>query len=176
MNKRTILKLSLFAFISAIICFIGNTILSLNILSYIIQGTMFLAYLFFAIWLCQLVYGKTRFSKNLVILMMSFALAVYSFLLISITSTELLLEYYVIFFYVLVLIFLVSSIVLIGRMMFSSPKSKLNEKERIAETTYLPEKSTWTCSCGCTNTGKFCSECGKPNVATEISQTSEILE
>lgn len=176
MSKSTILKLSLFALISAIICFIGNAILSLDILSYITQGIAFLAYLFFAIWICQLVYGKTRFSMNLVILIMSFALAVYSFALLSITNTELLLEYYVIFFYLFVLIFLVSSIILIGRMMFSSPKSKFNEQERVVETSHLPEKSTWTCSCGCTNTGKFCSECGKSNVVAEIPETTDISE
>jgi membrane protease subunit (stomatin/prohibitin family) len=28
-----------------------------------------------------------------------------------------------------------------------------------------PAASTWTCSCGHVNTGKFCAECGKPNAA-----------
>ena len=34
----------------------------------------------------------------------------------------------------------------------------------------------WMCSCGCTNTGKFCSECGKPNVVAEIDEASVVSE
>ena len=34
----------------------------------------------------------------------------------------------------------------------------------------------WVCSCGCANTGKFCSECGKPNVVAEITETSNVSE
>ena len=30
-----------------------------------------------------------------------------------------------------------------------------------------PEAGSWTCSCGHVNTGKFCSECGKPRPAAE---------
>ncbi|MEG1427133.1 MAG: virion core protein (lumpy skin disease virus), partial [Oscillospiraceae bacterium] len=28
-----------------------------------------------------------------------------------------------------------------------------------------PKETTWTCSCGATNTGKFCAQCGKPKAA-----------
>lgn len=28
-------------------------------------------------------------------------------------------------------------------------------------------KEQWVCSCGCSNTGKFCSECGLPNKVNE---------
>ena len=34
----------------------------------------------------------------------------------------------------------------------------------------------WICSCGCRNTGKFCSECGKSNIVTEIPETSDVSE
>ena len=34
----------------------------------------------------------------------------------------------------------------------------------------------WTCSCGCVNTGKFCSECGKPNIVIENPEKTEISE
>ena len=32
----------------------------------------------------------------------------------------------------------------------------------------------WVCSCGCANTGKFCSDCGKPNGAEEVAETSNV--
>lgn len=31
----------------------------------------------------------------------------------------------------------------------------------------------WTCSCGRTNTGKFCSECGKPNAIPVIAKVDD---
>ena len=40
----------------------------------------------------------------------------------------------------------------------------------------ISTEEQWECSCGCTNTGKFCSECGKPNVVAEITETPNISE
>lgn len=34
-------------------------------------------------------------------------------------------------------------------------------------------EAQWVCSCGCTNTGKFCSECGKPNIVQESPEVPE---
>lgn len=177
MNKNTTLKLSIFALISTIICIIGNSILYMDILSYIIEGISFLSYLFFAIWICQLIYGKTRFSNNWVVLIMSFALAIYSFVSSTITTSEFLWEYYIYFFYLFVLICLVSSIVLVGRMMFSPKKPNYSEQSYIVApqpaTAHIPETNIWTCSCGHNNTGNFCSECGNPLVVAEITETAE---
>lgn len=34
----------------------------------------------------------------------------------------------------------------------------------------------WVCSCGATNSGEFCSECGKSNTVTEALEVSEDAE
>lgn len=34
----------------------------------------------------------------------------------------------------------------------------------------------WVCSCGCSNTGKFCSECGKPNDMAENTEAPNASE
>lgn len=123
MRKSTSLKISLFALISAIICLIGNAILNIEIFIAIIHGLAFLSYLFLAIFVSQLIYEKINFGINVIVLFMSFALALYSIALFSISPFEILVEYCVLFFYWFVLLCLVSAIVLVGRIIFYSPKS-----------------------------------------------------
>lgn len=171
MRKSTSFKIALFAFVSAIICIIGNGMLCLDIISYTAQGLGFVSYLFFAIWVSQLIYGRTRFGGNLICLFMSFALALYSCVMFAANPEGLLFDYYVIFFYLFSLICLVSSILLVGRIIFCSPKKQKEQHESL-----LIDHSTanqWKCACGCFNTGKFCSACGAPMPTEVIEVVSE---
>ena len=128
MSKSTSLKISLFAFLSTLICIIGNTILQMDLLSYVCQGLGFLSYLFFLIWISQIIYEKVIFAINLIIVFLSFGLAAYSLSLFSLLPYEQVFEYYVVFFYVFSLTCIGSLIVLVGRIIFYSPKIT-NEKE-----------------------------------------------
>ena len=179
MRKSTTIKIALFAFLSEMICVTGNYFLGLEVLSYVSQGLGFASYLFLMIWISQFIYSKARFGINLVTFFMSLALALYSIGLISLLPDGKLLEYYALLFYVFVMICIVSAIVFVGRVIFSSPKKKENpqmEKQTsVAVTTEGPsENSAWVCSCGCHNTGKFCSECGKPNDVESVTKTSDV--
>lgn len=159
MKKMTTLKIALFAFISAIICVTGNTILCLDIVSYVAQGMGFASYLFFAIWISQLIHSKSRYGINLVVLFMSFSLSVYSATMFSLYPYGKLFEYYVLFFYLFFMICLISSIIIVGRIIFGSPKQR-----NYSSTNILPseksEHTLWLCKCGKKNSGKFCSDCG----------------
>ena len=168
MRKRTTIKFSLFTFISTIICLIGNVVLQLDFLSYLTQGLSFLAYLFFLIWLAQIIYERSRFAVNIIIMFMSFALSLYSLLLFALLPYEQIFEYYVLFFYFFALTSLFSAIILVGRIIFYSPKQKPQDDTPAVVAQPVPPqeaapavKQTWVCACGTTNSGNFCSECGK---------------
>ena len=170
MKKSFTIKFSLFAFLSAIICYVGSFLLPILRSLYLPTCFFFLAYLFFMMWISQLVYGKTSFRINWVVLIMSFSMSVYFFIMYAITQVEFLSECYLLAFYLLIFLCIVSSIILIGRVIFSSPEKKISTQK--LPQPHLPTVSTssWICSCGATNTGKFCSECGKPNIVSEDPQ------
>ena len=159
MRKTTSLKVSLFAFLSAIACTVANYMLSLEIVFYSTQVLWFAAYFFLLISLSQVIYEKFRFRITFIILLLSFALAAYSLALFSLVPYGGFFEYYVIFFYLFGITALVSTIILIARIVFSSPIIP----EETAEDDNLSVDEYWVCSCGKENTGKFCSECGKSN-------------
>ena len=77
----------------------------------------------------------------------------------SITPFVSLLDYYVLFFYMFVLLCLISAILLLGRIIFYSPKAKVTE-DAPANMQNSDDKITWVCVCGNKNTGNFCSACG----------------
>ena len=137
MSKSTSLKISLFAFLSTLICIIGNTILQMDLLSYVCQGLGFSSYLFFLIWISQIIYEKVIFAINLIIVFLSFGLATYSLSLFSLLPYEQVFEYYVVFFYVFSLTCIGSLIVLVGRIIFYSPKITNGKEthEEIADNT-----------------------------------------
>ena len=121
--KSLNLKLSLFMFLSAIICTIGYYLLYATPLI-LFKDILFLcSYIFFFNWVSQLVHSKVRFGVNVTVSILSFALAVYFGTYISLTEYEFLAEYGFYAFYLLTITCIVSVITLIGRIIFS-PQTK----------------------------------------------------
>lgn len=171
MRKTTSIKISLFAFISTLICLVANNILHLKVVSYVCQGLGFLSYLFLLIWVSQIIYEKLPLGINLIVLFMSFSLAVYSLALFSLLPYEQAYEYYVIFFYFFSLTCLGSAILLVGRIIFGLPSGQ-NETPQPTEapaapvtpavpvSPTAPPEQSWMCECGTQNSSAFCTDCG----------------
>lgn len=184
MSKTISFKIALFAFLSTLICAIGNSFLGLDIVTYLTHAFAFIAYLFVAIGICQLIYGKTRLSWNLIFLIMSFALGLYCGVMVQIETNEIVLSYYALLFYLFTVVCILSAIVLVGRMIFGKPskQTQADEKEKTAHCVNAPINSVnagdfWTCACGHKSSGRFCNECGsaKPSAST-ANEPSNVIE
>jgi hypothetical protein len=124
--KSILLKLSLFLFLTALICILGYYFLYAEILILIRDVLFFAAYICFAVWTSICIYSKVRFGVNTVIFVLSFALAAYMLAYSCITQYEYLQTYCFFAFYVSTAICLLSLVFLVGQFIFR-PKNTLNE-------------------------------------------------
>lgn len=121
--KSMNLKLSLFTFLSAIICVIGYTLLYVDLLT-LFRDILFLcSYVFFFVWVSQKIYGKVGFSINVIIFVLSLVLAVYFRIYVDYVYYDILTEYCIYAFYLLTITCIISAIVLLGRIIFTPKKS-----------------------------------------------------
>ena len=118
------IKISLFSFLSAIVCLIGYMFLGFELLSIITDVLWFFAYISFFSWICQAGHEKSKMSINLIITIMSLAIAIYMGVYSSVTEHTFFVEYCIYAFYLLSIICIVSTIIWIGRRIFGNTSQK----------------------------------------------------
>ena len=118
------IKISLFSFLSAIVCLIGYMFLGFELLSIITDVLWFIAYISFFSWICQTGYEKNKISINLIVTIMSLSIAIYMGVYSSVTEHAFFVEYCIYAFYLLSIICIVSTIIWIGRRIFGNTPQK----------------------------------------------------
>lgn len=121
------IKISLFSFLSAIVCLIGYWFLGFELLYVITDILWFFAYVAFFAWICQTGYEKKKISINLTITIMSLTTAIYMGVYSGLTSNEFFVDYCIYAFYLLFIVCIISTIIWIGRLIFR-PTPKKNDK------------------------------------------------
>ena len=121
------IKISLFSFLSAIVCLIGYWFLGFELLYVITDILWFLAYVAFFAWICQTGYEKKKISINLTITIMSLTTAIYMGVYSGLTSNKFFVDYCIYAFYLLFIVCIISTIIWIGRLIFR-PTPKKNDK------------------------------------------------
>lgn len=116
------LKLSVFTFVSAIICYVGYYFLYAEPLVLIKDALFLCAYISFFVWISEIIACRVRYSINVTISILSFVLAVYLGAYMNFVPYEFLREYCFYAFYLLTVVCIISVIVLIGRIIFVPQK------------------------------------------------------
>lgn len=140
--KSTVLKFSLFTFLSAIVCTIGYFLLQLDLITYIRDALYLSAYVCFFAWVSQLIYKRVKNGVCTTISLMSFVLAIYTGAYAGLTTKEFLSIYVSYAFYLFTIACLVSVIVLIGQMIFTSKNEAPAKITDNSETVEDPEQES----------------------------------
>lgn len=144
MKKEMILKISLFAFLSALICTVGNSFIGFDVLSGISHFAWFVAYIFALIWVSLWAYEKVKtkkYGKNILILSAAFLVAVYSGMVAAYSGIALLDKIFSVILYAFIIICIVAAISLFARIIFFAPKKEEEPSEDEAEETADKEEN-----------------------------------
>lgn len=165
MKARMSIKIALFAVLSAIVCSLANIFLGLIEIAYVVEALFFVAYISMVIWLCKYVNKIKLVGPNAVVSFFTFSLALYLGIYSSLFADSTIAPYVSLVFYVMALVCLGSVLILLGRWIFGK-NTKAETKNKLEEAS----QAGWTCSCGATNTGNFCANCGavKPDSTTVV--------
>lgn len=180
MKINVFLKVTLFAFLCSILSVVAYIITNIEIIALITNWFWFVAYFGLVAWICSKIYKKIRYSVNLIFVVGSFGIALYSGFWIGIrdefntinTFGEMSLT--AVAFVVFSLVCLMSAIVLIGRLIFGTPAEKVDNVIAVKDAAVIEESfdNNWVCECGTQNSGKFCAECGR----AKTEHTADIEE
>lgn len=159
------LKVALFAFLCAIVCTIAFVLTDITLIAILTNWLWFLTYMSLVTWLCTKVYKRVRYSVNLIFIIASFAIALYTGVqhylqgsasvndVSSMSLTTLL-------FVVFTIVCLLSIMLLIGRLVFGKSRQEEAPAQEPEAPVLIAGETTWTCSCGASNSGQFCTTCG----------------
>ena len=162
MNFHMSFKIALFTFLSAIVCTIGYDFTFIEVLSIISSVLWFVSYICAATWVLHLIRKKVKLTKSIVVAIYSLLIAIYSgvYIAMGVDMESIAGFISTCLFYLSVLVCIITTIICIWRFIFSSskPGNVYNNNQGA-----MP-MNLWTCSCGRTNSGKFCTDCGKSNM------------
>ena len=171
MNIRTALKIALFSFLSSLVCTIGYFITGIDYLLIGMEALWFVSFLCVIFWVCQKIYKSTKHNIINICIVASAAFATYcgiqsSIQGISSDEISLLSITYWYLFILFTLVCVASIIALLAALIFYPAKPK-------SETTI---QQAWLCTCGKTNDGNFCQQCGAPRVPMHKTEQKDAEE